>query len=86
MNEISEMDRMYEEAWVEGLWFFCIYDQFWFSPDELAAEQAKGNFLWLPSNWKLRDPKERLAELDREMVEAEQRRDEFVIRMEKSKP
>lgn len=80
------MDELFEAARAKGLWFFCIYDQFWFSPDELAAEQANGHFLWLPSNWKLRDPAERLAELDREMIEAEQRRDEFFIRMEKAKP
>jgi len=80
------MNELFAEARAKGLWFFTGYQHLWFSPDELATEQANGRFRWGPENWKLRDPAEHLAELDRKMVEAQRQRDEFFIRMEKAKP
>jgi hypothetical protein len=32
--------------------------RYWYSPDQLAAENAKGRFLWGANNWQLRDPEE----------------------------
>ena len=44
----------------ERLWFWCNYQDLWFSPDELQAEWDKGSFRWGAVNWKLRDPVEYL--------------------------
>lgn len=53
---------LFERARVEGLWFWCRYQDLWFSPDQLAKEHAAGSFLWGAVNWSLRDPQERLKE------------------------
>ncbi len=63
------MEEMFKQARAEGKWFWCHYQDLWFSPDALEKEQAAGSYRWGVVNWKLRDPKEWL-------LEAEQRRDE----------
>ena len=57
------MESLIEQARSEGKWLFTAYQGLWFSPDELVAKQANGHFRWGPTNWKLRDPQEHLAEL-----------------------
>lgn len=52
-----------EQARRERKWLFCSYQELWFSPDELAAQNRAGSFRWGPVNWQLRDPAERLTEL-----------------------
>ena len=81
------MNELFAEARAKGLWFFWAETGHWFSPDELVAWYTSGG-KWRgnPRDWALRDPAEHLAELDKAMVSAEQRRDEFFIRMERSKP
>ena len=59
----ESMAPLFEKAEKEGLWFRSPYQDLWFSPAELKAHQAKGNFCWGPVNWELRDPAERLAGL-----------------------
>tara|TARA_Y100000310_G_scaffold83131_1_gene79812 strand:+ start:4012 stop:4296 length:285 start_codon:yes stop_codon:yes gene_type:complete len=59
----QSLDPLFRQARAEGLWFFCSYQQLWFSPDELAAEHENGKFLWGPVNWHLRDPAEREQQL-----------------------
>ena len=54
---------MFEEARLNGLWFFSSYQRLWFSPDELEEANQKGRFRWGPVNWVLRNPRERIAEL-----------------------
>lgn len=56
------MKPLFEQARAEGKWFWTRYQDIWFSPDQLAAEHAKGSFRWGPVNWKLRDPQERVNE------------------------
>lgn len=69
MNEVNEiingMQPLYEKAEKEGLWFWSRYQDLWFSPSELKEAQGQGRFLWGYVNWELRDPKEKIAQLQR---------------------
>lgn len=64
----AELAELIGNAKAEGKWLWCNYQDLWFSPDELAAQNANGKFLWGAVNWRLRDPAERVRE-------AEERRD-----------
>lgn len=57
------MMSMFERARKEGLWFWCNYQDLWFSPDELSKRHKRGEFRWGPVNWELRCPKEHAAAL-----------------------
>lgn len=65
------MAAMFERAEREGLWFYCAYQDLWFSPERLRQEQADGRFRWGPVNWSLRPHSERVQEAERRVVEAE---------------
>lgn len=56
------LQNLIDEARGNGKWLWCSYQDLWFSPDQLEAENANGKFRWGPVNWKLRDPGERLSE------------------------
>ena len=58
----AELAPLIEQARAEGLWLWCHYQDLWFSPDELQAQNAKGKFLWGAVNWMLRDPQERVKQ------------------------
>lgn len=62
---LKDLEPLYEKAEQEGLWFYCSYQQLWFSPKELRDEQKNGKFVWGVPNWQLRNPNERLTELER---------------------
>jgi len=73
----ASMQPLFDQARREGKWFFTSYQQIWFSPDELEAQQRSGKFRWGPENWELRHPSEYLAEsmrmLDAARIEHERR-------------
>jgi len=62
------LDEMFRRAIANGLWFYHggMSGPLWFSPDELQAEQEKGQFVWGAVNWQLRDPQEGVALLDKQ--------------------
>lgn len=60
---IDGLDVMFAEAKRRRLWFHSAYQDLWFSPAQLAAEQERGNFRWGAPNWTLRDPREHVTEL-----------------------
>ena len=64
------LQDLIDQARREGKWLWCHYQDLWFSPAQLEAENAKGNFRWGPVNWKLRDPIERLGEAERRVSKA----------------
>lgn len=70
---LKSLEPLFREARAKGLWFYCTYQQLWFSPDELAKEHAKGTFIWGPVNWMLRNPKELLTQLEGEIRAAQER-------------
>ena len=65
------LSSLIEKARREGLWLWCIYQDLWFSPDELEAENRQGRFRWGETNWKLRDPQENIVALKQRVTSAE---------------
>lgn len=63
----TALTPLFERAYREKLWFYTDYQNLWFSPKELKAENERGSFNWGPGNWELRDPQERLEELAKEL-------------------
>jgi len=57
-----ELQNLIDEARKNGKWLWSSYQDLWFSPDDLEAENRAGRFRWGVVNWKLRDPQERLTE------------------------
>jgi len=57
----------------DGKWLFHggLSGPLWFTPDQLAAENANGKFLWGPVNWEPRDPQGRLSEAERRRDDAQ---------------
>lgn len=60
------MKDLFERADRDGLWFWCGYQDLWFTPDALRREMSGGRFRWGAVNWELRDPKGKLAALEAE--------------------
>lgn len=77
---LPDLAPMFAEARARGLWFFANYQNIWLSPDELRDAQANGRYRWA-SPWKLRDPRERLKELDDAIAKAEATKAEFLVRL-----
>jgi hypothetical protein len=81
-EEIAKaLEPLFTTAKLNGLWFFTRYQQLWFSPEELYRENKSGRFLWGPSNWELRDPKERLEQLRSDAKTATTAADDFARRL-----
>lgn len=62
---LENLAPLFQKAEREGLWFYCSYQQLWFTPAELREQHKKGRFIWGPVNWQLRMPRERLEEAQR---------------------
>lgn len=77
------LDALFERARREGLWFFHngISGQFWYSPDELQAEQENGKFIWGAVNWQLRDPHDYLRQANAAIEAAHKEYDAISIRI-----
>lgn len=76
-----EFAPLFERARQEALWFWCHYQDLWFSPDELAAHHRDGRFCWSAVNWKLRNPQEHLASLKGRVIAAQQAVETFEKRL-----
>lgn len=59
------------EARAKRLWLWCHYQDLWFSPAELEAQNNNGKFLWSAENWRLRDPNECLQAALQRLAAAE---------------
>lgn len=60
---MDPMELMFQEAERTGKWFYCSYQDLWFSAKDLRKRRENGCFRWGVENWELRDPQERLAQL-----------------------
>ena len=78
---MESLKPMFKEAKAKKLWFYTNYQQIWFSPDELAAENKRGKFMWGAVNWELRDPIDGLKDLDGKIAAAQDERDRFAARL-----
>lgn len=80
---LRSLEPLFAEAQQTGKWFYCNYQGLWFSPAELKTEHGRGKFVWGVENWTLRDPKERLDELEVAIMKATNERHHFMNRMAK---
>lgn len=71
MPNTTMLHSLIQNARSQRLWLWCSYQNLWFSPDELEAKNNEGKFLWGPVNWKLRDPKEHIQQLEQDVECAE---------------
>ena len=78
---LNSLEYMFKVAERDELWFYCGYQGMWFSPKELRKEHANGKFIWGETNWALRNPLEKLEELENEKVNIDRRIESFKIRM-----
>lgn len=74
------MHALLAEAKQSRKWLWNRLYDLWFSPNELIAAQADGKFCWGPSNWQLRDPRERIRELEENVRSARNELNEFTRR------
>lgn len=61
---LKELEPLFVQAMDEKLWFYCNYQDLWFSPKELREKHAEGRFIWGAVNWQLKDPNERVRYLE----------------------
>lgn len=75
MTPAEAMEPLIKEAERKGLWLRSHYQHISFSPKELRAEMATGNFRWGPINWELIDPATLMRDPDAEFKAAKQHND-----------
>lgn len=69
------------QARAEGKWLWVSYQDLWFTPDELARDNARGAFRWAPENFRLRDPSELLDQANWRVEAAVRERDSIMVRI-----
>jgi hypothetical protein len=79
----TELAKLAKKATSKGLWFYYHYTNRWFSPEELQEKQKnrKGRSQWLTPDCLLRDPTERLEELDDTILALTEERSRFERRV-----
>lgn len=77
IKQMDTMDTMLEEAKAKKLWLYHPYQSLWFSPDELKQHWQNQRFRWVVG-WQLRDPGERVREIDQQIGALEEERLRFV--------
>ena len=82
-NIIAELQPLFKEAEEKGLWFYCNYQNLWFSPEELRELHNNGKFIWGLPNWMLRNPNEKLTALRKNCANAEKEYEDFKNRLTK---
>jgi hypothetical protein len=76
-----------EEAEDKGLWFSSPVDPYlWISPEEMRMYNEAGQYLWDPENFKLKNPKEHITELETDVMRSQGDLDRFVKRLNPKKP
>ena len=78
---LKSLEPLFKTAEESGLWFYCYYQDLWLSAQELRISQSNGRFIWGADNWQLRDPQERVSELERAMSVMEKQLNDFKSRM-----
>jgi hypothetical protein len=68
-QESVNLQPLIEKARKQNKWLHCGYQDLWFSPDELEAQNKKGKFLWGEVNWDLRNPQEHIEALQSRIAE-----------------
>jgi len=71
MKDYTVLTMLIEQARNEGKWLHCAYQDLWFSPNELEKENANGRFRWRPENWEVCNPCVEVAQLQKEVSNAQ---------------
>jgi len=74
---VESLKPLIEKARRAGKWLHCAYQDLWFSPEQLEQHNAAGRFRWGAVNWSLRDPQERLKEMQRSIDKTQKAFDRF---------
>jgi len=78
---LKDLEPLFEKAESEGLWFNCMYQDLWFSPEELKALHKENRFIWSAVNWKLRDPQEKIKQLENQEFRINNEKNEFLTKI-----
>lgn len=79
------MQPLFEKAIREGLWFYAVYQALWFSPEELETANNNGKYLWGPFNWQLRNPQQKMEELENQKENIDRQIHDLTERINNSK-
>ncbi len=61
---LLSLEPLFEKAEKEKLWFYCSYQALWITPKELRKYHNQGRFIWGTANWSLRNPMEKVVEIE----------------------
>ena len=78
----KDLYNLIQKAITERKWLWCSHQNMWFTPEILLQENRNGKYIWGINNWILRDPLERLAEVDIRVRSAIVERD-YVLKLMK---
>jgi len=81
---LESLEPMFKEAKEKGLWFYLDDIDEWVAPDELRKNIMGGKFIWVPSNWILRDPREHIKLLEARIISINNQIEKFKERIIKS--
>jgi phage host-nuclease inhibitor protein Gam len=79
---LESLEPLFEQAEKEKLWFYCSYQDMWFSPRELKDMQKAGRFVWGAVNWTLRDPLNKVKEIEVKIENLRNAKDNFIKKIE----
>lgn len=80
-KKMKELEPLIKRAKEEKKWLYCSYQSLWFSPEELEKENSQGRFRWGPLNWDLRDPGERIHQIEKMIKDKNEELKNFKERM-----
>jgi hypothetical protein len=75
---LEGLKPLFEKARTEKLWFYSRHHDAWFSPNQLEESHKEGRFMWGAINWELRDPTEKIKELDDLIANIEKNKSGFL--------
>lgn len=64
---IESLKPMFVTARKENLWFHTVYQDLWFTPDQLEKHHKEGKFVWGEKNWQLKKPTEKIKSIEKEI-------------------
>lgn len=81
---VASLKPLFDEAEEKGLWFFHESNEvgeIWCSPEYLHLQQSKGEMIWAPEHWELRNPSAYLKKLDMQAEAAVKEYNEMATRL-----
>jgi len=82
---VASLKPLFDEAEEKGLWFFHEsgeVGEVWCSPEYLHLQQSKGEMIWAPEHWELRNPTAYLKKLHMQAEAAVKEYNEMAARLQ----